>query len=74
MHLRSQNYPSPAAEASAGGSTTIYFGPMQPDGVKGGNWIQTNPKKGRFIILHLHHPLEPLFDKSWRPTEIKPVK
>ena len=32
----SQNFPSPAAEASADGSTTIYFGPNQPDGVKRG--------------------------------------
>jgi hypothetical protein len=42
----SQSYPSPAAEASADGSTTIYFGPKQPDGVKRGNWIQTDPSKG----------------------------
>ncbi len=34
----SQTYPSPAAEASADGSTTIYFAPMQPEGVKRGNW------------------------------------
>lgn len=33
----SQSYPSPAAEASADGSTTIYFSPKQPDGVKRGN-------------------------------------
>ena len=30
----SQSYPTPAAEANADGSTTIYFGPKQPDGVK----------------------------------------
>ena len=28
----SQSYPSPAAEADADGSTTVYFGPTQPDG------------------------------------------
>jgi hypothetical protein len=33
----SQSYPSPAAEANAEGSTTIYFSPKQPDGVKRGN-------------------------------------
>ena len=26
----SQSFPSPAAEASADGSTTVYFGPVQP--------------------------------------------
>ena len=30
----SQSYPTPAAEPNADGSTTIYFGPKQPDGVK----------------------------------------
>ena len=42
----SQSYPSPAAEPDADGSTTIYFGPTQPQGVKRGNWIQTDPEKG----------------------------
>ena len=55
----SQSYPSPAAEAGADGSTTIYFGPTQPDGVKRGNWIQTMPGKGWFTILRLYSPLEP---------------
>ena len=70
----SQSYPSPAAEASADGSTTIYFGPKQPDGVKRGNWIQTVPGKGWFTILRLYSPLEPFFDKSWRLSEIEPVR
>ena len=41
-----QSYPSPAAEPNADGSTTIYFGPKQPEGIKRGNWIQTTPGKG----------------------------
>jgi hypothetical protein len=70
----SQSYPSPAAEASADGSTTIYFGPTQPEGVKRGNWIQTMPGKGWFTILRLYSPLEPFFTKKWRPGEIELVK
>ena len=70
----SQNYPSPAAEADASGATTVYFGPTQPDGVKRGNWIQTTPGKGWFVILRLYSPLEPFFDKSWRPSEIELVR
>jgi hypothetical protein len=69
----SQSYPSPAAETSADGSTTIYFGPTQPQGVPHGNWIQTTPGKGWFTILRLYSPLESFFDKSWRPSEIEPV-
>ena len=70
----SQSYPTPAAEASADGSTTVYFGPTQPDGVNVGNWIQTDPKKGWFTILRLYSPLEPFFTKQWRPSEIELVR
>jgi hypothetical protein len=70
----SQSYPSPAAEASADGSTTIYFGPKQPDDVPRGNWIQTIPGKGWFTILRLYSPLEPFFTKEWRPSEIELVQ
>jgi len=70
----SQGYPSPAAEADASGATTVYFSPTQPEGVKRGNWIQTTPGKGWFVILRLYSPLEPFFDKSWRPSEIELVK
>lgn len=69
----SQSFPSPAAEASADGSTTVYFAPGQPDGVGRGNWIQTVPGKGWFTLLRLYSPLEPFFDKSWRPGEIELV-
>jgi len=70
----SQSYPSPAAEASADGSTTVYFGPKQPDGVKRGNWVQTDPNKGWFVILRFYSPLEPFFTKKWRPSEVELVK
>ncbi len=70
----SQSYPSPAAEANADGSTTIYFGPEQPDGVARGNWIQTMPGKGYFNILRLYSPLPSFFDKTWRPSEVELVQ
>jgi hypothetical protein len=70
----SQSYPSPAAEADADGSTTVYFSPTQPTGVKRGNWIQTDPRKGWFIILRLYSPLEPFFTKAWRPSEVALVR
>jgi hypothetical protein len=70
----SQSYPSPAAEPSADGSTTVYFGPTQPTGIARGNWIQTMPGKGWFLILRLYSPLEPFFTKAWRPSEIELVR
>lgn len=70
----SQAYPSPAAETAADGTTTVWFGPKQPDGVARGNWIQTVPGKGWFTILRLYSPLPSFFDKSWRAGEIEHVK
>lgn len=70
----SQSYPSPAAEANPDGSTTVYFSPTQPQGVARGNWIQTMPGKGWFVILRLYSPLEPFFTKQWRPSEIELVR
>lgn len=69
----SQSYPSPAAEAGADGSTPVYFAPQQPDGVGRGNWIQTLPGRGWFVMLRLYSPLEPFFEKTWRPGEIELV-
>jgi hypothetical protein len=70
----SQSYPSPAAEPNTDGSTTVYFAPEQPGGVTRGNWIQTVPGKGWYVWLRLYGPLEPFFDKTWRPSEIERVK
>lgn len=54
------------------GSIDLYFGPKAPKG-KEANWIQTVPKKGWFCLLRLYSPLEPWFDKTWRPGEIELV-
>ncbi len=69
----SQSFPSPAAEPNADGSTTIYFAPEQPSSVKRGNWIQTIPGKSYFPALRLYSPLEPFFNKKWRPSEVELV-
>lgn len=70
----SQNYPSPAAVVAEDGSTTVYFGPTQPEGVDRGNWIQTDPEKGWVTLLRLYSPMPAFFDKSWQPTEIDVVE
>jgi hypothetical protein len=36
------------------------------------NWVQTVPGKGWNTLLRLYSPLEPWFDKTWRPGEIEP--
>lgn len=57
-------------ELNADGSVDIYFGPEAPAG-KENNWIQTVPGKGFFLILRLYGPLEPWFEKTWRPGKIE---
>jgi hypothetical protein len=54
-------------------SVDIYFGPKAPAG-KENNWVQTVAGKGWFPILRLYGPLEPWFNKTWRPSEIELVK
>lgn len=54
------------------GSVTLYFGPEPPAG-KENNWTQTVPRKGWYALLRLYGPLEPWFDKTWRPGEFEPV-
>ncbi len=53
-------------------SVDIEFGPKSPSS-KEANWIQTLPEKGWFVVLRLYGPLEPWFEKTWRPGEIEPV-
>lgn len=55
---------------NADGSVDVYFGPKAPNGMAS-NWVETIPGKGWFMILRLYGPLEPWFDKSWRPGEIE---
>jgi hypothetical protein len=52
------------------GSVDVWFGPKAPEGMEN-NWVQTIPGKGWFMILRLYGPLEPWFDKTWRPGEIE---
>lgn len=50
------------------GSYDIYFGPVAPVG-RESNWIQTVPGKGWNMLFRLYGPLEPWFDKTWRPGD-----
>ncbi|WP_248595484.1 DUF1254 domain-containing protein [Candidatus Accumulibacter phosphatis] len=57
-------------KTNADGSVDVWFGPKAPAGFEN-NWVQTIPGKGWFMILRLYGPLEPWFDKTWRPGEIE---
>ena len=72
-----QRFPSVSSQdqslkVNGDGSVDVWFGPAAPSGWEN-NWVQTIPGKGWFMILRLYGPLEPWFDKTWRPGEIEPA-
>ena len=72
QHLPRLGSQSGTVETNPDGSTDVYFGPTAPDGNES-NWLQTVPGKGWWTILRLYNPLQPFFDKTWRPGEIEPA-
>jgi hypothetical protein len=54
-------------------SADVYFGPTARAGHEA-NWVQTIPGKGWNVLLRLYGPLEPWYEKTWRPGEIELVK
>ncbi len=59
---------SPDIKPNEDGSYTVWFGPTPPKG-KDGNWVQTLPGKSFNVLLRLYGPLEPWFDKTWKPGD-----
>jgi hypothetical protein len=55
------------------GSVDVWFGPTLPQGVNKTNWAQTIPSKGWNVLFRLYGPLQPWFDKTWRPGEFELV-
>jgi hypothetical protein len=55
------------------GSVTVWFGPKAPEGEEA-NWVQTMPGKGFNVLFRLYGPLEPWFDKSWKPGDLEVVE
>jgi hypothetical protein len=71
-----QQFPSVSSQTkglqvNADKSVDVWFGPKAPAGHEN-NWVQTVPGKGWNVILRLYGPLEPWFNKTWRPGEIEP--
>lgn len=63
----------PGMKKNADGSVTVWFGPKAPAG-REKNWVQTVPGKGWNVLLRLYGPLEPWFDKTWKPGDIELVE
>jgi hypothetical protein len=54
------------------GSVTVWFAPKAPLGQEA-NWVQTMPGKGWNSLLRLYAPLQPWFDKTWKPGDFERV-
>ena len=59
------------AVANQDGSFDLYFGPELPADAPEENWVQTIPGQGFAVILRLYGPLEPWFDKTWKPGDLE---
>ena len=59
-------------KANTDGSYTVWFAPSAPKGEEN-NWVQTRPGKGFNVLLRLYAPLEPWFEKSWKPGDFERV-
>ena len=64
---------SPNIKPNADGSITVWFAPSAPAGTEG-NWVQTMPGKSFFVLIRLYGPLQPWFDKTWKPGDFELVK
>jgi hypothetical protein len=62
----------PGVRKNPDGSVTVWFAPKAPAGQEG-NWVQTMPGKGWNVLLRLYGPLEPWFDKTWKPGDFELV-
>jgi hypothetical protein len=64
---------SPDIKANDDGTYTVWFGPEAPKGQEG-NWVQTVPGKSFNVLFRLYGPLEPWFDKTWKPGDFELVE
>jgi hypothetical protein len=60
-------------KANDDGGYTIFMGPKAPAGWED-NWVQTIPGKSFNVMLRLYGPLEPWFDKTWKPGDFTLVE
>jgi hypothetical protein len=73
-----QQFPSISSQKkgvviNADSSVDVWFGPTAPKGHES-NWVQTIPGKGWNALFRLYGPLQPWFDKTWKPGDFELVK
>jgi hypothetical protein len=63
---------NPSVKPNTDGSYTMWFGPKPPPDHEG-NWIQTMPGKSFNVLIRLYGPLQPWFDKTWKPGDFERI-
>ena len=58
---------------NADGSIDVFFAPKAPKGMES-NWLETIPGRSYWLGYRMYGPLEPWFDKTWRPGEVELVE
>jgi hypothetical protein len=61
-----------AMQRNTDGSVDLYFGPKPPPG-KAANWIYTAPGKAFFPAMRFYDPDKPLFDRTWKLSDIERI-
>ena len=64
---------NPSVKPNKDGSYTIWFGPKSPKG-KEDNWVQTIQGKKYMVLFRLYGPLQPWFDRTWKPGDFELVE
>jgi hypothetical protein len=75
--IRNARWPSrssqtPGLQKNADGSVDVYFGPRAPAG-KESNWVPTSAGCGFEVLFRFYGPEKPLFDKTWRLSDIDKI-
>jgi hypothetical protein len=70
MQWASRSSQTPGLQKNGDGSADIYFGPKAPTG-KESNWVPTDANRKFEVLFRLYGPQKPLFDKTWKLSDIE---
>jgi len=70
MQWASRSSQTPGLQKNGDGSVDVYFGPKAPAG-KESNWVPTDANRKFEVLFRLYGPQKPLFDKTWKLSDIE---
>jgi hypothetical protein len=66
----SRSSQTPGLQKNGNGSADVYFGPKAPAG-KESNWVPTDANRKFEVLFRFYGPQKPLFDKTWKLSDIE---